>query len=253
MMKGGRGWGTQRLHLQRNSCSSSLGSSGVRRVPSVESTLVHKVRSGVPKIRRPYDQLSLRFGVPRVLSVHFGSLSAIRCPNNQVSLWSGVPRVPSVEPTLVHKVQSCVPTISCPYKIVSLWSGVPTIRCPYDLVSLEYHQYIQLWFIKYDQVSLQSDRCPYDQVSPRVPSVDLTLNHKVQSSGVPRVPSVIRCPWSTIGTINFGWKITNVIHMLSFYVYLEYLPVHQFTKYELTSVYPDISVEVWLCGAPMCP
>ena len=65
------------------------------------------------------------------------------------------------------------------YNQVSLRSGVPTIKLPF-----EYHLYTQLW---YYQVSLR-----VDQVSPRLPSVHSTFSHKVQSSFV--ICCVFMCP-----------------------------------------------------------
>ena len=73
------------------------------------------------------------------------------------------------------------------------------IRCP-----LEYHQYTQPWFIKYNQVSLRSG----------VPTISQGLSLYV--------------PLSTIGTLNFESQRTVVIHyMLCLYVSQEY---HWYTQ-----------------------
>ena len=108
------------------------------------------------------------------------------------------------------------------------------IRCP-----LEYHQYTQPWFIKYNQVSLRSGvptiKLPFEyhlytqlwyyQVSLRVDQVSpSTLNFQSQRTVV-----VSLCvPLSTIGTLNFESQSTVVIHyMLCLYVSQEY---HWYTQ-----------------------
>ena len=111
------------------------------------------------------------------------------------------------------------------------------IRCP-----LEYHQYTQPWFIKYNQVSLRSScplstictlnfgtiRCPYESIRCPLDYHQYTQLSVTKYSRHSLYVVSLCVPLSTIGTLNFESQSTVVIHyMLCLYVSQEY---HWYTQ-----------------------